>query len=150
MNSRIVFRMLFLALIVLLTCCNKKSTSPTAPIQYHLEIDTTIVPSDSLGTVGGPGLYQKLVIWNGEFNPLWGDSVLAALLDSNFALIEFWYPEEPGICADPYIHEREIAKLSQPDTGIYRLGYVAIDSAKVGYCIRYWRHYTILRVNGGA
>ena len=142
--------MLFFVIIAALICCNKKPTPPTAPIQYHLEIDTSIVPSDSLGRVGGPGLYQKLVIWNGAFNPLWGDSVFAMLVDSNFALVEFWYPEEPGICADPYRHEREIAKLNQPDTSIYRLGYAAIDSAYIDYCIRYWRHYRIVRVSGGA
>ena len=144
------YRYFFFILVLILASCKTKSGAPTAPTTFMIEIDTTIIPYDSLGALGGSGFYYKASYWQGSFNPYWGDSVLKMLLDSNFIVDEFWYPQTPGICADPRIHEREIAKLDQPDTSIYRIGYQPLDSGYADYCIRSWRYYKINRIRVGA
>jgi hypothetical protein len=138
-----------LGLALSLTACKPKSDAPTAPISAKIEIDTTLVRYDSLGSIGGPGFYYKTCPQEGEFNPYSGDSVVKMLLDSNFSVQEFWYPETPDRCADPINHELEIVKLNQPDTTIFRLAFTSLDSGYSDACIEFWRHYTIRKVTGG-
>ena len=140
---------IMLGLALSLSTCKPKSDSPTAPIGTKIEIDSTIVRYDSLGSIGGVGFYTKNCQWQGGFNPYRSDSVVKALLDSNFTVDEFWYPQAASPCLDPRIHEREIVKLNQPDTTIRRFTYVALDTGFTDFCIRYWRHYKVRR-NGGA
>jgi hypothetical protein len=143
----------FLSVIVsinTLVGCSHKSIPATAPSSARLEVDTTIILWSAMGRIGGSGYYCKTAYW-GEmvrFNPLLGDSVLKMLLDSNYAVVEFWYPETASMCLDPSVHEREITKLEQSDTAICRLGYAPLDSGYSDVCIRYWRHYKIRRVQG--
>jgi hypothetical protein len=145
MNTRIVFSLLFFAMIAVFIRCNKKSNSPTGPNEPRLSIDSAVVLYDSLGATGGPGYYYKNIIWYGEFDPSWADSVFTMLIDSSFALVEFWYPDEPGMCLDPSRHEREIVKLSAPDSNITRLGYTPFSSNYLDGCIQHWRQYKFLR-----
>ena len=140
---------LVLIFALTLACCKRESDTPIAPVTTKIEVDTTIIPYYSMGKMGGSGFYYKTLSWNGRFNPLWGDSVLKMLVDSNFTVVEFWYPQTGSICLDPSTHEREIAKLGQPDTAIYRVGYQPLDSGYTEYCIRSWRYYLIRRVPGG-
>jgi len=131
-----------------LPACEPKSDAPTAPSSKKIAIDTTIVRFDSLGSIGGPGFYYKNCSWQGGFNPYRGDSIVRALLDSNFMVDEFWYPQAVSPCLDPRIHEREIVKLSQPDTTIYRFAYAPLDTGYADVCIRSWRHYKVRRTGG--
>ena len=139
-----------LGLTLSLTACKPKSVAPTAPISTKIEIDTTLVRYDSLGSIGGAGFYYKTCRWEGQFNPYSGDSVVKMLLDSNFSVLEFWYPETPSVCLDPRTHELEIVKLNHPDTTIFRFSYLSLDSGYSDGCIEFWRHYTIRKVSGGA
>ncbi|MGA7160270.1 MAG: hypothetical protein WBZ48_04670, partial [Bacteroidota bacterium] len=107
-----------LGLALSLTACKPKSETPTAPMSMRIEIDTTYVRGDSLGSIGGPGFYFKGCPQTVDFNPYSGDSVVKMLVDSNFAVLEFWYPQEPDRCLDPVNQEKEIVKLDQPDTTI--------------------------------
>jgi hypothetical protein len=130
--------------------CKTNSSPPTGLNQTHLQIDMTVVAFDSLGAIGGSGFYYKPVVWTGSFSPLWGDSVVRFLLDSNLTLQEFWYPDAPGICLDPFNHQWEIAKLAIPDTVILRFGYQSLPAGYSDVCVRHWRHYKITRVSGAA
>ena len=62
--------------------CAKNAGEPTAPQGMTLQIDTTIIPADSMIGIGGSGFYAKLISWQGAFDPLVGDSALDALLDA--------------------------------------------------------------------
>lgn len=140
---------IFLSVLVVIagsTSC-KHSTAP--PTTFHFEIDTTIVPTDSLGQLGGTGFYYKQIVRALQWSPSWGDSIVAMLLDSTIALVEFYYPAELGICHDPWMGAGEIGKLSQPDSAICRFGYVPVDSVFTLFCIPRWRHYKITRVADG-
>lgn len=109
---------IFLSILIIILncfCCKSESSAPTTSGQLHFEIDTTFLSwEDSIWAIGGPGFYYKpITIQNYQFNPLWGDSVVKMLLDSNFFLIEFWYPANGGICRDPYMkHARNFQTQS--------------------------------------
>lgn len=128
--------------------CKSEPSSPSGPNEIAIKIDTTRLSYDSLWTIGGPGFYSKsIAITNFHFDPLWGDSVVKTLLDSNIYLVELWYPATGGIGRDPYKGMVEIAKLSQPDTAIYRFGYAPLDTVVFIECtsVREFRHYRIIR-----
>jgi hypothetical protein len=141
---------LILTLGLTIACCERESETPTAPTSVKIEVDTTIISYSAMGKIGGPGYYYKTTRWNERSYPLSGDSVLKMLLDSNFTVLEFWYPQTASICLDPSTHEREITKLEKSDTTIYRLAYAPLDSGYTDPCIRTWRYYKIRRVQGGA
>lgn len=126
--------------------CAKNAGEPTAPQGMTLQIDTTIIPADSMIGVGGAGFYAKFVAWQGPFNPLLGDSALDTLLEADLAVTEFWYPQEPSLCVDPLAHEREIARLEPPDSSILRFGYAPLDSGYADCCIPIWRRYRVCRI----
>ena len=152
-GSSIMSRSSVILLVVTVTLvsssCKSTSSGPIAPHPARFEIDTTVVPYDSLNGIGGPGFYFKSATWSGPFNPLAGDSLVRTLLDSGLSVTEFWYPEAPGVCADPFAHEREIAKLTEPDTTVYRLGYTPLPPGYSDACVRFWRQYKITRAIGG-
>ncbi len=128
--------------------CKSKSSTPTAPNEIVSRIDTLDLTYDSPYTIGGPGFYGKAItIVNNHFDPLWGDSVVKMLLDSNMNLVEYWYPATCGIARNPYVGMCEIARLNQPDTTIYRFGHAPLDTMKLTQysLVRQWRHYRIVR-----
>jgi hypothetical protein len=150
MRTQIPISLSGIVAAVMILSCKSNSSGPTGPSQIRVEVDTTIVPYDSLRGVGCSGFYDKILVWQGFFNPNWGDSVLSMLLDSNFTVVDFWYPEGAGICLDPLPHEREIVKLLEPDTTIFRLGYTAMPAGYTDFCVPYWRHYKVRRLSGVA
>jgi len=115
----------------------------SVPAQNNFDIDTTIVPVDSLNQIGGLGYYYKIIHWQGPFNPMWSDSVFQMLLDSNFDINKFWYPAVVGVCLDPSIHEKEIVKLTEPDTLIFKLGYSELTPTQGDHCIQFWKQYVV-------
>ena len=130
--------------------CGKDSPIPTPtltmPNKSALQVDTTIVRSDSLGKIGGAGFYCRFGDWReANYNSRRGDSVLQMLLDSNITVLEFWYPEYPSMCLDPFNHIREIVRLPQSDSTITHLGYDPLNAGFSDHCIPYWRHYKIQR-----
>lgn len=148
MRQKILLFILMSAVAAGFLCCDSESLSPTQPNEISLEIDTIHILPDSIWTIGGPGYYNKNIsIQHGPFNPLWGDSVVQMLLDSNIYLEEFWYPAEVSIARSPYIGLFEIARLNQPDTSIYRFVYSPMDSIKSTQyvLVRQWRHYRVVR-----
>jgi hypothetical protein len=135
-----------LILAVTVYSCNRQTPTPTAPVALKTEVYTVIVRNDSLGSIGGTGYFIRDATRPGQsFNPLWGDTVLQTLLDSNFVVLEFWFPQWPNWCANPFSTERQIVRLTPSDTTITRLGYKALAPGFTDACIRYWRHYTISR-----
>ena len=130
--------------------CKDKTSAPSATNQYHYEIEMTILPYDSLGALGGLGFYVKPITRNQVFSPVRGDTIVRMLLDSNFAVTEYLYPAELGLCRDPLSGAVEIVKLEQSDTAIYRFGYATLDSVFAPLCIPHWRQYNVIRVGGGA
>ncbi len=140
----------YVALVsLLLLSCKYETPTQIQVNQIKVVVNTTIVPSKTAGVLGGPGFYYRLVIWDGRFNPLWGDTALQNLLDSNFKVVEYWYPQDPSVCIDPFKHEREIARLDYPDTSIIRLGYAPLSKWLPDTCIIYLRHYVVSRVIAG-
>jgi hypothetical protein len=140
-----ILALLTLLVSLTLLACKKESASPITPTSTHVEITFSYVYADSLGLSDNTGLYYKTANWV----KLGGDSVIKVLLDSNLSLSEFWYPTAPGPCLDPTTHEREIARLINPDTSIYRFGYTPLAPGYNDFCLPLWRHYSIRRVPDG-
>lgn len=141
---------LCLALGVVVMSCKSGSSNPSSPLQATLAIDSSIVRYDSLGVTGGSGYYYKFIVSTRGLDPSRADSVFTMLLDSGFVLEEFWYPNEPSLCADPFNHNREVVRLAAPDTNITRLGYTSFATNFADACIQHWRQYRFIRSSGGS
>jgi len=148
MKQKILLFVFISAVVVGFLCCDSESLSPAKPNEMSLIIDTISLSYDSIWAVGGPGYYSKpIIVQNHQFNPLWGDSVVQMLLDSNIYIEEFWYPAAVGIAHNPYMGMYEIARLNQSDTAIDRFGYSQMDTitSAQDVMVRQWRHYRIIR-----
>ena len=124
--------------------CTSDWSTPQIPPEAKRRLDTVIVTSGPLGPVGGRGYYAKPLTWSVIYNPVGGDSVLRVLLSANLAVEEFWCPKAASICLDPFLHEREIVKLTEPDRAITRLGFMPLAPGYSDYCLIDWRHYRVV------
>jgi hypothetical protein len=147
MTYKLIVILSIVAISLAYSGCKPGSSIPTTPNEIVIKIDTVFLSYDSLWTIGGPGFYSKTItISNFHFDPLWGDSAVKTLLDSNIDLVEFWYPATVGIAHNPFLGMIEIAKLNQSDTAIYHFGYAPLDTVIFIHCtlVRQFRHYSIV------